>query len=159
MLRTMSILNAAGRFVSVHHFQSEDPALQGETCHILESDAVGAGELAEIAIAGHHFDAAVCLLTAAHAADATREHQRPHHQQPGLQRLDPHFQGSHDHRRRHRPAGPPRGHPGDDRPQLPQRRSAKERRKHPSDNYDNNRRVNVVDVQHRTTSLVTSLLS
>jgi len=34
---------------------------------------------------------------------------------------------------------PPRGHPGDDRSQLPQRRSTKARRHYPSDNYDNYR--------------------
>src|SRR5208283_412127 len=36
-------------------------------------DAVGAGELPDIAITRHHFDASLRLLTAAHAAEAAPE--------------------------------------------------------------------------------------
>jgi hypothetical protein len=38
--------------------------------------ACGSGELNAIAIARHHFDAALCLMTAAHAMDTTPESPR-----------------------------------------------------------------------------------
>src|SRR3990172_2619073 len=50
-----------------------------------------------------------------------RAPQRHDHQQPGLLPVGPNLQGRHDHRRRHRPARPPRNHPRAHRQQLSRR--------------------------------------
>jgi hypothetical protein len=62
-------------------WENEDDSLSVYLCQraamFCVKDAVGAGEVNEgIAIARHHFNSALGLLTAARAANAAPEHQR-----------------------------------------------------------------------------------